>query len=271
MTHPPYTITAAIHGRVAAIEETLATLAAGRPAADILPARLQRAYRARSIHATLAMEGNTLSPEEVRDVIDGRAATGPARDILEVRGALAAHEKLVDLLPYRMADLLAGHGLLMHGLVEQPGRLRTGGGAVFRGDRVVHMAPPARLVHGHMERLLGWLEGTGEHPLVAGCVFHCEFEFIHPFADGNGRMGRLWQALVLGRWHPLLAFLPVEATILERRAGYYESLARADREGEATGFVEFMLAAIGDALDGIRSDLAGNREPARQAIRQPTK
>ena len=142
----------------------------------------------------------------------------------------------------------------MRDLVEKPGSLRTGGVGVFQGNRVVHMAPPAHLVHEHLKKLLGWLEKTDEHPLVSSCVFHYEFEFIHPFADGNGRMGRLWQTLILSKWNSLFAYLPVETIVRNRQAEYYDSLGRADAQGEATVFVEFMLTALGDAVADIRSD-----------------
>lgn len=255
MTYPPYTITSAILKRVAGISEQLAALAAVRGlAVELLSPHLRRENRIRTIHASLAIENNTLSLEQVTDIINGKAVIGPPRDIQEVHGAVSAYEKLDTWQPHKLDDMLSAHAILMRDLVEKPGSLRTGGVGVFQGNRVVHMAPPAHLVHEHLKKLLGWLEKTDEHPLVSSCVFHYEFEFIHPFADGNGRMGRLWQTLILSKWNSLFAYLPVETIVRNRQTEYYDSLGCADAQGEATVFVEFMLTALGDAVADIRSD-----------------
>ncbi len=260
MTYPPYTITSAILKRVAGISEQLAALAAVRGlAVELLSPHLRRENRIRTIHASLAIENNTLSLEQVTDIINGKAVIGPPRDIQEVHGAVSAYEKLDTWQPHKLDDMLSAHAILMRDLVEKPGSLRTGGVGVFQGNRVVHMAPPAHLVHEHLKKLLGWLEKTDEHPLVSSCVFHYEFEFIHPFADGNGRMGRLWQTLILSKWNSLFAYLPVETIVRNRQAEYYDSLGRADAQGEATVFVEFMLTALGDAVADIRSDQVGDQ------------
>ncbi len=260
MTYPPYTITSAILKRVAGISEQLAALAAVRGlAVELLSPHLRRENRIRTIHASLAIENNTLSLEQVTDIINGKAVIGPPRDIQEVHGAVSAYEKLDTWQPHKLDDMLSAHAILMRDLVEKPGSLRTGGVGVFQGNRVVHMAPPAHLVHEHLKKLLGWLEKTDEHPLVSSCVFHYEFEFIHPFADGNGRMGRLWQTLILSKWNSLFAYLPVETIVRNRQAEYYDSLGRADAQGEATAFVEFMLTALGDAVADIRSDQVGDQ------------
>ena len=204
------------------------------------------------------------------DIINGKTVIGPPRDIQEVHGAVAAYERLDTWQPHKLEDMLSAHAILMRNLVERPGRLRTGGVGVFQGNRVVHMAPPAHLVHDHLKKLLGWLEKTDEHPLVSSCVFHYEFEFIHPFADGNGRMGRLWQRLILSKWNPLFAYLPVETIVRNRQAEYYDSLGRADAQGEATAFVEFMLAVLSDAVTDIPSDQANDQvsDQARDQIRR---
>lgn len=249
MSYPPYTISSTALKLVAAISEQLATLSAtGALTAENLSPQLRRKNRIRTIHASLAIENNTLSLEQVTDIIDGKPVIGPPRDIQEVRGAVAAYEKLDSWKPHSLKDLLAAHAMLMHDLVDNPGKLRTGGVGVFQGSKVVHMAPPANLVHGHLENLLQWLKKTDEHPLITSCVFHYEFEFIHPFADGNGRMGRLWQTLILSKWRPVLAYMPVETIVRNRQEEYYASLAQADVQGEATKFIEFMLQALHETL-----------------------
>jgi Fic family protein len=152
-------------------------------------------------------------------------------------------------------DLLTAHELLMRGLMDETGRYRSGGVGIFRGDRLLHMAPPADRVPGLMSDLLEWLRKTNEHPLVAGSVFHYELEFIHPFADGNGRMGRLWQTLILRNWKPLLAYLPVETVIRDRQDAYYRVLSEADQQADAAPFIEFMLTALQDALsEAVETD-----------------
>lgn len=252
MSYPPYTITSTALKLVAAISEQLATLSAtGALTTENLSPHLRRENRIRTIHASLAIENNTLSLEQVTDIIDGKPVIGPPRDIQEVRGAVAAYETLEAWTPHSLKDLLAAHALLMHGLVENPGKLRTGGVGVFQGNKVIHMAPPANLVRGHLENLLQWLKITDEHQLITSCVFHYEFEFIHPFDDGNGRMGRLWQTLILSKWKPVLAYMPVETIVRNRQEEYYASLGHADAQGEATKFIEFMLQALHDTLGSM--------------------
>ena len=182
-----------------------------------------------------------------------------SRDIQEVRGAVAAYEQLDGWEPYNQDDLLAAHGILMHNLVARPGSLRTGGVGVFQGSRVVHMAPPAHLIRGHLENLFRWLRDTDEHPLITGCVVHYELEFIHPFTDGNGRMGRLWQTLILSKWKSLFGYLPVETIVRQRQKEYYAALGLADQQGDAFPFVEFMLAALYDTVAALQSDQANDQ------------
>jgi Fic family protein len=157
-------------------------------------------------------------------------------------------------------DLLAAHELLMRGLVDETGRYRSGGVGIFRGEQLVHMAPPADRVPKLMADLLDWLATTREHPLVASCIFHYEFEFIHPFADGNGRMGRLWQTLILRNWKPLLAYLPVETVICDRQEDYYQVLAVAYSQADATPFIEFMLGSLRVAVrEAVSTDHVGDQ------------
>jgi Fic family protein len=246
---PPYRISTEIVGLVAGICEIVGRFSA---TADLMiPPRLRRENRMRSIQSSLAIEQNSLSLDQVTAVINGRRVLGLPREIQEVRNAFAAYEALLQWSPFAMEDLLAAHRLLMAGLVDQPGAFRHGGIGVFKGQQVVHVAPPAQRVPGLMVDLLNWLKTTNEHPLIAGCVFHYELEFIHPFDDGNGRMGRLWQTLILSRWQPWLAFVPVESVIRERQEAYYAALSSSDRQAEATDFIAFMLLALLDTLNSL--------------------
>lgn len=243
---PPITITPIILRLVAEISSQLGQWVA--TLATPLSPQLRRANRIRTIQASLAIEHNTLSVAQVTDIVAGKRVRGLPREIQEVRNALQTYEQLERWHPTHSADLLTAHRLLMSGLVDHPGQFRTQGVAVYREKKIVHMAPPASRVAVLMKDLLTWLANTEWHPLIASCVFHYEFEFIHPFDDGNGRMGRLWQTLILSRWQPLLAYLPVETVIRDEQAGYYQALASADQAAEATVFVEFMLAALAKAL-----------------------
>lgn len=182
----------------------------------------------------MAIENNSLTLEQVTAVIVGKRVLGAPKEIQEVRNAFAAYEAMEMWKPSSSKDLLTAHKLLMTGLVERPGRFRAGGVGIAQGEKIVHLAPPAERVPGLMNDLLAWLKRTDAHPLIASCVFHYELEFIHPFADGNGRMGRLWQTLILSRWKPLLAWLPVETVIRERQVEYYTALLKALHEAAAT-------------------------------------
>ena len=243
---PPLTLTPQMLALAAEISEQVGLLTAQREAA--LTPQLRRGNRIRTIQASLAIENNTLSVEQVTAVIDGKRVLGLPREIQEVRNAFAAYEAMPGWQPHSQADLLAAHGLLMQGLIDDAGRYRQGGVGIYREGRLLHMAPPASRVASLMQDLLRWLGASDWHPLIASCVFHYEFEFIHPFADGNGRMGRLWQTLMLSQWRPVLAYLPVETVIRDQQEAYYAALSTADQAAEATPFVEFMLAALRQAL-----------------------
>lgn len=243
---PPYSLTPAILRLVAEISEAIGRYAGLADRA--LTPQLRRENRLRTIQASLAIENNTLTLEQVTAVIDGKHVLGQPREIREVRNAFAAYEGMEGWDPVSETDLLEAHRALMSGLVDAPGRFRSGGVGIFREGTLVHMAPPAERVPHVIGDLLQWLTRTDAHPLVASCVFHYEFEFIHPFEDGNGRMGRLWQTLILREWKPLLAYLPVETVIRDRQEAYYRVLAEADRRSDATVFIEFMLQALVEAL-----------------------
>ncbi len=243
---PPFTITSAILSLVAEIAGEAGRLSALEGTGNI--PKLRRENRIRSIHASLAIENNTLSLDQVTAVISGKRVLGQPREIQEVKNAFAAYEAMPSWSPSAVKDLLAAHRLMLGGLVDDAGRFRSRSVGIAQGKQIVHLAPPAERVPGLMKDLLGWLKRTDAHPLVAGCVFHYELEFIHPFADGNGRMGRLWQTLVLSRWNPLFAFLPVETVIRDQQAAYYKVLASCDKAGNSTAFIEFLLSALLTAL-----------------------
>jgi Fic family protein len=226
-----------------------------------LSPRLRRDNRIQTIQASLAIERNSLNLEQVTALFEGKRVIGPARDIQEVRNAIAAYDALPRWDPANRAHLLDAHGLLMAGLIDGPGRFRAGGVGIFRGDQLVHMAPPAARVPQLVADLLGWLAASDWHPLIVSCVTHYELEFIHPFTDGNGRLGRLWQTLILSRWNPLLAWLPIEEVIRSRQEGYDESLGQADQQGELEPFVNDQLQAIHDALRSeIGSEIGSEME-----------
>ena len=209
---------------------------------------LRRELRIQTIYSSLVIEGNRLDERAVSAIIDGKRVLGDRRDILEVENARAAYDLIPELDPHSLADLLRVHRVMMGGLVPDAGRFRSGNVGVFNGDALIHAGTPAAYVPEVMGGLFEWLRTTRMHPLLASCVFHVEFEFCHPFSDGNGRTGRLWQTLLLSRWRSELAWLPVESAIRRRQADYYEALARSGATGSCESFVEFMLEAIRESI-----------------------
>lgn len=215
---------------------------------------LRRENRIKSIYSSLAIEQNTLSLDQVSDVINGKRVLGPPEDIREVKNAYEAYERVSKLDPYSVKNLLYAHKLMMEGLVKEAGRFRSGNVGVYAGDRLIHAGTPARYVPELVSQLMTWLKESKYHPLVKSCIFHYEFEFIHPFADGNGRTGRLWQSLILRKWNELFAWLPVETLVHENQEEYYRVLQRADKAGDSTEFAEFMLGMICNALKELRDN-----------------
>ena len=243
---PPYTITDEILNLVSDITEILTKLTIDDKM-NYNP-RLRRDNRVKTIHASLAIENNSLSIEQVTDIIAGKRVLGPQNEICEVKNAFEAYEHLLELNPYLIKDMLKAHKMLMHDLTKEAGTFRQGGVGVFAGDRLVHMAPPAERVPQLIKELIDWLKKDKAHPLIKSCVFHYEFEFIHPFADGNGRMGRMWHTLILYKWKPIFGWLPIETIIRERQEEYYNALGKADSKADSGVFIEFLLQAIYDSL-----------------------
>ena len=255
---PPYQLTAQTLQLVSDISLALGRWQATQP--QPLSPLLRRTQRIRTIQASLAIEANTLTVEQVTALLGGKRVLAPVKEVQEARNAIAAYDLLPHWQAHREADLLAAHRQLMLGLVDDPGTYRRGGVGIYRDGALLHMAPPASRAPKLMADLLGWLAKGEAHPLIASCVFHYEFEFIHPFADGNGRMGRLWQTLILSQWNPLLAWLPVETVVRDQQADYYQAIGDSTRASDSTPFIHFMLGALLQALQSAgETDQVGDQ------------
>ncbi len=209
---------------------------------------LRRENRIRTIHSSLAIEHNSLSLDQVTAILEGKRVLGNPNEIKEVKNAYEAYELMLRLNPTSVDDLLKAHKIMMNGLVKENGKFRIGGVGIFDGEVLIHMAPPAQFVPNHIQNLFSWYQHSELHPLIKSAVFHYEFEFIHPFADGNGRMGRMWHSLLLGKWKELFFWLPIEELIKDRQKEYYDALSTADKLANSAGFVELMLKIIRDSL-----------------------
>jgi Fic family protein len=248
MYKPPFTVSAKAINLIAMISSQLERYAIRMEQEDTL--RLRRANRIKTIHSSLAIEGNTLSEGEVQAVLEGKKVVAPLKEIQEVKNAIKTYELYPKLNPFSIQDLLLAHGTMMSGLVDEAGMFRKGGVGVFDGDKPIHIAPPADRIRDLMSDLFGWLENADDHLLIRSCVFHYEFEFIHPFADGNGRIGRLWQSLILGQLNPIFEHLPVENMVYSNQQAYYHAINRSSGLGDSGPFIDFMLEEILNALVG---------------------
>ena len=251
---PPFHMTDEITNLVIEIGELVGRLTVD-PTMSMSP-KLRKENRIRSIYSSLAIEQNTLSLAQVTDVIEGRKVLGPPKDILEVRNALEAYEQLPSLNSGSVDDLLKAHLLMMRGLAAEAGQFRTGEVGVYSNHILIHKGAPAESVPQITAQLFDWIRVSAVNPLIKSCIVHYEIEYIHPFMDGNGRIGRLWQLLILQEWKPVLAWLPVETLIHERQADYYQALNASDQKGNSTPFVTFMLTVISGTLRDIC-----NRQP----------
>lgn len=213
--------------------------------------RLRKENRIKTIHSSLAIENNSLSLLQITAIIEGKHVLGNLNEIKEVKNSIQAYDLLLTLNPYNEKDLLKAHKLMMQDLVDRNGKYRTDGVGIFDGEKVVHLAPPANRVPELMFDLFEWLKISDVHPLIKSCVFHYEFEFIHPFQDGNGRMGRLWQTVILKEWKEIFAWLPVETLIKENQKEYYNALGVSDSNANSTKFIEFMLSLILNTIEEI--------------------
>jgi Fic family protein len=246
---PPYQITGKILKLIASISEKIGEVNAAH--LNKPPTELRKKNRIKTIHSSLEIEGNTLSIEQITAIIENKRVAGPGKDILEVKNAIAVYDDMDKLNPYDFESFCEAHGMLMKGLIESAGRLRTKSVGIVKGSEVAHIAPPGEMLRPLMNDLFDYLKNDDDLVLLKSCVFHYEMEFIHPFIDGNGRMGRLWQTLILKDSYPVFEYLPIEALIKERQEQYYESLRKSDNSGESTVFIEFMLEIILESLEEL--------------------
>ena len=246
---PPFHMTDKITYLIAEISEQVGRITVLQE--GTISPHLRRGNRIRTIHSSLAIEHNSLSLEQVTAILEGKRVLGNPNEIKEVQNAYEAYELMLRLNPLSVKDLLKAHKLMMQGLVPENGRFRSRGVGIFAGKTLVHMAPPAEFVPEHIHNLFAWYKASKIHPLVKSAVFHYEFEFIHPFADGNGRMGRMWHSLLLGKWKEMFFWLPIEELIQSRQKEYYDALAIADRKADSSGFVELMMEIIRDSLNEV--------------------
>ena len=264
---PPFKVSAEAINLIAEISAQIERYAIRLEQEDGL--RLRKANRIKTIHSSLAIEGNTLTEDEVRDIVDGKNVVAPIRQIQEVKNAIKTYELYPTLDAFKEKDLLKAHGVMMEALVDDAGYYRRGGVGVFGEKGLVHLAPPADRVPMLMGDLFNWLKQSKDHLLIRSCVFHFEFEFIHPFIDGNGRMGRLWQSLILGKLHPLFEHLPVENMVYANQQQYYDAITASSNAGQSGPFIDFMLNEIyktlkehqGEALPDKLHDKVPNKIP----------
>ncbi len=243
---PPFTLNSHILSLGADISERLGKISVTH--SHDIDLRLRRINQVRTIQGTLAIEGNELSEAQVTAILAGKRVLAPIKEVQEAKNAIDVYERLRDWDPQVESDLLKAHRRLMMGMIESAGRYRNSGVGVMKDGQVIHMAPPADRVATLMRDLFTWLKTSDDHPLIKSCVFHYEFEFIHPFSDGNGRMGRLWQTLILSHWQPLFAVLPVENLIHQHQQAYYQAINQSTRDTDSRAFIEFMLTMIRHAL-----------------------
>ncbi len=220
--------------------------------------KLRRQNRIRSIHSSCAIEANSLSLDQVKDIINGKVVFGPQKEIQEVKNAIEAYSEIDNINPFLLEDILLIHRKITMYLVDNPGSFRKGEEGVFDAEKCIFIAPPAKYVAQHMNDLLKWLNENKNiiHPLILSSIFHYEFVFIHPFEDGNGRTARLLQSAILGKYYPIFYWLPLENFIKDYQEQYYNAISKSHKEGESTKFVIFMLEMISKTLDDVSSSLA---------------
>ncbi|NDG83666.1 MAG: Fic family protein [Proteobacteria bacterium] len=260
-TPPPYSLTPGIIERISEISEILGELRAYRTSRPDPVLRKQNSIR--TIHGSLAIEGNSFSLNQMTALMNGKRVVGPKKEILEVQNTIRAYSSLSAFKPDDSKSLLRAHQLLMEGLLPRPGRFRSSAVGILKGSKVAHIAPKAAQVPELIENLLRYLKQSKDHPLIKSCVFHYEFEFIHPFEDGNGRLGRLWQTRILMKLNPIFEWIPIESQIHKHQTEYYRALEASDRAGDSTRFMEWMLGIISEALLDFARDFRPSQETAQ--------
>lgn len=246
---PPYHITSEIIRLLASISEHIGAINSRHLYKT--PAELRKSNRIKTIQSTLEIEGNTLSTEQITAIMDNKRVIAPEKDIIEVKNAIAVYNQLNTFKIFSINSLCKAHSILMKGLISESGKLRTKSVGIIKGSKVAHVAPPREMVKPLLNDLFTYIKNDKEIYLIKSCVFHYEFEFIHPFMDGNGRMGRLWQTIILKEYAPIFEFLPIESIIKLKQGEYYNALQESDRQGHSTIFVEFMLQVINDSLEQL--------------------
>jgi Fic family protein len=246
---PPYQITNKIVELIASISEKIGEVNSAhlyRP-----PTELRKRNRIKTIQSSLEIEGNTLSIEQITAISENKKVIAPKKDILEVKNAIIAYDRLADYNPYNLTSFCKAHEILMKGLVNNPGSIRSKSVGIIEGSVITHIAPPGNIVRSLLKELFDYIKKDKDLLLIKSCVFHYEVEFIHPFMDGNGRIGRLWQTVLLRQYSPVFEFLPVESLIKAKKLDYYKILGESDNQGNFTGFIEFMFQIINDSLEDL--------------------
>lgn len=262
---PPYKITPKIIDLVSKISEAVGSFYAQEEL------RLHRINRIKTIQGSLAIEGNTLTIDQITAILDGKPVIAPINEVQEIRNAIKAYELLETLNSNNIEDLFKAHLTMEAGLIDDAGHFRSGGVGVASGEEIIHDAPPAERVPQLVKDLFEWLNGTEEHPLIKSCIFHYEFEFIHPFSDGNGRTGRLWQTLILTNWRPVFKNLPIENIVHKYRKEYYKVIAISGGEDGCTPFIEFILGVIDETLAHESSIPRSTRDKIIEQLRNNPK
>ncbi len=263
--YPPYKITKQSISLIADISQLLGKL---EGLISVIPTpKLRKQNKIKTIYGTLSIEGNTLSIEQITAIVENKKVIGPKRDILEVNNAIKAYEDLAKYNPDSLGSLCKAHNIFMQDLVSNAGKIRSTNVGILRGSKVSHIAPQPKMLPKLLKNLFNYLKNNdNDHPLIKSSVFHYEFEFIHPFVDGNGRLGRFWQTLILSKYNSVFQYIPIESIIKENQQAYYLALEQSDKQGESTRFIEFMLGIIYNSLNKYYSEFKPEPASTEQRI-----